>query len=130
MNLYEFADSLRKTADKIEKMTNDLQVPTQGRFSIPEAFAKLRLVCGEEVYISIRTPELDSHRASDKIKVGKWSVYLGATSSVFHEGATLGEAVEKAIAAYHLAKNPEIANADAEETIREVTEAFSEPAPL
>ena len=121
MDITETCERLRGMAEELEGLKKKLSLPVQ-HVDIPGAFAKLRAVLGKSAYISIDPPEFNSHGHSDKIVLGEWRVYDGSKS---HEGATLAEAVNKALAA-----NAPKPQADPVEAMNLVTEALAEPIPM
>jgi len=112
MLLKDVSDYLRQTADRIEKLQDDLVLPKgQGQFSIPHAFAALRLECGKNIHICVRPPLIESYSVAHELRATEWEVYLGyeaGSAHGHHVGATLGEAVETAIRAYRAAKCPNV----------------------
>lgn len=135
MNLHEFANALRAHADEIDDMVKSLVVPTQERFSITDAFAKLRMTCGPNINITVHPPEVVSSSADSPLKAEPWRVNIGRPAGRYDSigysyGITLADAVAKAIAAYQAAMNPKAGKPDAAQAIEQITEAFSDPLPL
>lgn len=93
--LQDLEKSLRDMADQVRDAYKNLVMPKQS-YSIQQAFRTLRAALGDTRYISISPPSFDWHGKDDPIKCDLWSVYDGNTH---YRGATLGDAVNQAIAA-------------------------------
>ena len=95
---------------------------------IPGAFAKLRTALGGDLHIIVRPPEIDSYGFDNALKVKEWEVYLGSEAPNgahgTHQGNTLAEAVNAALAACEPPVEP-----DATAAAAAVTQAFAEPLP-
>lgn len=124
--LRESANRLRDLADQLEGLESRFKIPVQ-ETDIPRAFAKLRAALGNDVHISIRPPHFNSYSGGHLFSVEKWGVYLGTecgTAHGTHEGTTLAEAVNVALAACDQKEG------DVEAEIAKVTQAFAEPLPM
>ena len=100
-DLRESAKKLRVMADAMDRMEEDLRLPTQ-EVDIPGSFRKLRAALGNDVHLQIRPPFIDSYSHPHKLEVDPWSVYVGNACPKGHgrhNGVTLADAVNAAIAA-------------------------------
>jgi hypothetical protein len=134
MHLSELSSLLREKADEIDNLAASLVVPTQERFSIRDAFERLRLACGPRLHITIQPPEIVSY-GSGAMKAEPWQVYLGCpdgrAAAIGHsEGATLDQAVNAALAAHRKIVDPESGAPSVDDAIAETTETLAEPLPL